>query len=449
MSSKQKLILVISILASFVTFLDGSVVNVALPAISRELGGGLAVQQWVVDAYLLSLGSLILIAGSLSDVFGRKRILIAGLEGFGVTSLACALAPTSGVLISARALQGVAGAIIVPSALALIIANFSGESEGKAIGTWTAWTGISFIIGPLVGGVMVDAANWRWIFAINILPILITLWLMRRMAHDHPEKNSTLDYIGSALCALGLTGIVFGLIEEPHFGWAAWQVLLPLVVGLVLFGTFIKYESGIESPMLPLKLFRVRNFSVGNLATTMIYAALSVATFLIIIFMQQVGRYSALQSGLALLPVTILMFLLSPRVGALSGRFGPRFFMAVGPILAGLGFLMLLRVDSSVGYWGQIFPSILVFGLGLTLTVSPLTAAVLSSIDPKHAGIGSAINNAIARLAGLLAIAAIGAIVGGHINLHGFHVGSAVMAGLLFAGGVISLIGIQNPVRVH
>ena len=447
MTKQQRLVVVVSILASFVAFLDGSVVNVALPAISKDLGGGLTAQQWVVDAYLITLGALILIAGSLADLFGRKKVLVAGLVGFGAASILCAIAPTAGFLIGARAVQGIAGALLVPSSLALIIASFSGPAEGKAIGTWTGWTGISFLIGPIVGGFLVDAGSWRWVFAINIIPIAITLWLMLGLrGHQEPmPKGTTLDIAGAALCAVGLGGPVYALIEQPHFGWADPMIYLPLSVGIIAFVAFIWREDHTEYPMLPLGLFKVRNFSVGNIATTFIYAALSVATFLIVIFVQQVGHYSALQAGLALLPVTIIMFFLSPRFGALAGKYGPHLFMAAGPIVAALGFLLLIGVDSAATYWTQLFPGVLVFGVGLATTVAPLTAAVLGAIDSHHAGIGSAINNAISRIAGLVAIAAIGVIIGPQISVAGFHRGILVMAGLLLLGGAVSAIGISGP----
>jgi EmrB/QacA subfamily drug resistance transporter len=445
MTKQQRLILIVSILASFVAFLDGSVVNVALPAIARGLGGGLAVQQWVVDGYLLTLGSLILIAGSLSDLFGRKRVLMYGLIGFLVASLLCALSPTSGVLIAARALQGAAGALLVPSSLALIISSFSGAAQGKAIGTWTAWTGISFLIGPLVGGALVDAGSWRLVFAINVIPILLTLWLMQQLSLKADGKpGQHVDWAGAVLCTLGLTGAVYALIEQPNFGWGSAFTWIPLIGGLVLLGVFGWYESRAKSPMLPLELFRIRNFTIGNLATIAIYAALSVATFIIVVFVQQVGHYTALEAGMSLLPVTGLMFVLSPRFGALSGKYGPRWFMAAGPILAAAGFFWMLHVNQQVNYWTQLLPGILLFGIGLSMTVAPLTSAVLGSIRPEHAGIASAVNNAISRIAGLVAVAAIGLIVGPALTVSGFHRGIVVMGILLIVGGAISAAGIRG-----
>jgi EmrB/QacA subfamily drug resistance transporter len=444
MSRQKRLVLAISILASFVAFLDSSVVNVALPAIKHNLGGGLVTQQWVVDAYLITLGALILLAGSLSDLFGRKRILMAGLLGFAAASILCAIAPTSTFLIISRGLQGIAGALLVPSSLALIISTFSGPEQGKAIGTWTAWTGISFIIGPLLGGFLVDVYSWRLIFAINLLPIAICVWLLSMLKQPEQTKHTKIDITGAILCSLGLSGFVFGLIEQPHYGWHSLLILGPLIIGILLLAIFLWFENRSSKAMLPLSLFAIRNFRIGNIATVTIYGGLSIATFLIVIFLQEVGGYSAFEAGLSLLPVTIIMFLLSPRFGALAGKYGPRFFMAFGPLLAGLGFLLMLRVSAQVAYWSQLFPGVIVFAVGLSMTVAPLTSAVLGDIEKRHAGIASAVNNAISRIAGLITVALAGVIVGTTISLHGFHRAISVTAGLLIAGGIISALGIRN-----
>ena len=444
MTRNQRLILFVAILASFLSLLDGSVVNVALPAITDELGGGLAAQQWVSSAYMLTLGALILVAGSLSDIFGRKRILTWGVIGFGITSVLCAASLTIEQLIAARALQGVFGALLVPSSLALIISSFSGKAQGKAIGSWTAWTGISFIIGPLVGGFLVDNFSWQWVFIINAIPTLVTLFLMTKLKVDAPRERASVDVVGALFCTLGLAGTVFALIEQPAWGWNSPVIYMPLILGVALLVAFVFYEKYHKQPMLPLELFKVRNFSVGNIATVAIYAGLSVSTFLIAIFVQQVGHYSALNAGLSLLPVTIIMFFLSSRFGALAGRYGPRFFMAAGPLVAAFGFLLFLRVDEQVAYWTEVFPAVVVFGLGLSMTVAPLTSAVLGHIDQKHAGIGSAVNNAVSRIAGLIAVAAIGLVTGTTLTLEGFHHGVIVMVALLATGGVVSAIGITN-----
>jgi EmrB/QacA subfamily drug resistance transporter len=445
MGKQQRLVLVVSILASFVGALDGFIVNIALPTISRNLGGGLVVQQWVVDAYLLTLGSLILIAGSLSDLFGRKRVLWFGLVWFGITSLLCAAAPNGTALIIARGLQGIAGALLVPSSLAMIISAFSGAAQSKAIGIWTAWFSIAALTGPLLGGLIISISSWRWIFAINVFPIAITLWLMRSLEQPERVKSGVrVDFLGASLCALGLGGSVFALIEQAHYGWASPVIYVPFMLGVLVLAAFIRYESTHINPMLPLSLFKVRNFYVGNVATAAIYGGLSMSTFLIVITLQQVGGYNALESGLALLPVTAIMFLLSSRFGALAGRFGPRFFMASGPMIASIGFLLMLRVQSHVGYVSQLLPGVLLFALGLSMTVAPLTSAILSAIDSKQAGIASAVNNAVSRIAGLIAVAALGLLTGSKLSIDGFHKGIFASAGLLLVGGIISAIGIQN-----
>jgi EmrB/QacA subfamily drug resistance transporter len=455
----QRLVLVVSVLASGIAFLDGSIVNVALPAIQKELGGGLSLQQWVVDAYLVTLGALILIAGSLSDLFGRKRVMWFGLLGFGIASLACAMAPTGEFLIVARVLQGMAGALLVPSSLAMIISVFTGPAQGKAIGSWTAWTGIAFIIGPLLGGFLVDSVSWRWIFGINVLPIVVTILMLARLnLADELKPGVKVDVVGSILCALGLGGPVFGLIEQPLLGWSDPLVYGPLVLGLFLLAAFFWYERyAAKHPMLPLELFKVGNFSAGNLATLFIYAALSAATFLVAVFLQQVSGYSALMAGFALMPVTVVMFVLSSYFGGLSGKYGPRWFMAGGPMVIALSYLLMTRFSMHTDIWFDVLPAILLFGLGLSITVAPLTSAVLGDIDSKHAGIASAINNAVARVAGLLAVAAIGAFLAAQFDssvqqnlipndasVDAFRSGMVALALLTAVGGVVSALGIRN-----
>ncbi|MBW3569125.1 MFS transporter [Candidatus Parcubacteria bacterium] len=448
MTDKQRLALVIAVLASFVTFLDASVINVALPAISAELGEGLTLKQWVVDGYLITLGALMLIAGSLSDLFGRKKVLAIGLWGFAITSILCALAPSGAFLIVARILQGAAGALLVPSSLALIISVFSSGKQGKAIGTWTAWTGIAFIIGPLLGGFLVDIGSWRLIFAINIIPILVTLWLLRTLElEENLDKRPSVDITGALLGAIGLGGPVYALIEQPNYGWGSPLIYGSLLIGIAALAAFFWHERRTPAPMLPLSLFKVRNFSVGNLSTAAIYGSLGVLTFLLAVFVQQVGGYSAFEAGLTLLPVTLIMFVFSPFFGTLADKFGPRIFMSLGPIICAGGVLTFLWTNQSVNFWSQILPGILIFGIGLSFTVAPLTTAVLSSIEAKRAGIGSAINNALARIASLITIATLGFVVGPEINLEGFHKGVIYMAILLALGGIISCVGIRNPAK--
>ncbi|MGO4535448.1 MFS transporter [Leifsonia sp. 2MCAF36] len=444
MTSLQLRVLLIAILSSFVAFLDGAVINVALPAISRDLGGGLPLQQWVVDAYLVTLGSLILIAGSLSDVFGRKRVLYAGLIGFGVTSLLCAFAPSGIFLVLARALQGVAGALLVPSSLAIIISRFDGPAQAKAIGRWTAWTGIAMIAGPVVGGLFVDTLGWRWVFVINVIPIAITLFIMATLRDTDKGMGGRIDIAGAILGSVGLAGTVFALIEQGTFGWTSPRVWIPLLIGLLSLAAFFIVETRVKQPMLPLGLFSVHNFWVGNIATFFVYAALAFGPLIITLYLQQVVGFSAIAAGFVFIPSTLCMLLLSGFFGGLAGRYGPRLFMAVGPIVAAAGFTWLLMVGDTVNYWTMLLPAVLLFGVGLSITVAPLTSAILGAIHPEQAGIGSAVNNAVSRIAGLLAVAAAGMIIGGTLDEAGLHRAMIAAALLLLVGGVVSAIGIRN-----
>ncbi|HWR86721.1 MAG TPA: MFS transporter [Rhodoglobus sp.] len=449
MTRDQRLVLVIAILASFVAFLDGSVINVALPAIREELGGGLATQQWVVDAYLITLGSLILLAGSLSDVFGRIVVLRAGLIGFGIASVLIALAPTPELLIALRAVQGVAGALLVPSSLALIISEFRDAAQAKAIGLWTAWTSASFLAGPVLGGLFVDLLSWRLVFAINVLPIAITVWLLVVLGRrDRRREGARVDVVGAILGVLALGGPVFALIEQGRLGWSHPGILIPLIAGAVALAAFLWWERRTPQPMLPLGLFRNRNFAWGNLATTFVYAALSLGPFVLTLFLQQQAGYPATLAALATLPVSLGNVLLSGWFGSLSGRYGPRLFMTLGPIIAGLGFLLFLSVRSTdVDYWWQVLPGVLVFALGLSMTVAPLTSAILGSIPETEAGIASAVNNAVSRVAGLVAIAMVGVIVAGTLDVDGLHRVVIAAAALFIVGGLVSFAGIRNPKR--
>jgi EmrB/QacA subfamily drug resistance transporter len=396
-----------------VVTVDSTVVNVALPAIARDLGGGLAGQQWTSNAYLVTLSSLILIGGSLGDLFGERRMFMVGVAGFGVTSFVCALAPTIELLILARALQGVFGALLTPAALATIVATFPPDERGKAVGAWTAWGGIGTVLGPLIGGQLVDSASWRWIFAINIPVVVVTLVMVTRvMAPARPRRaDAKIDVLGAVLCAFGLAGITFGLIEQPRKGWGSPGVWVPLVAGVLLFAGFILWEQRSRHPMLPLSLFRRRNFAIGNVETFSMYAGLGLLFFFLVLFLQQVAGFSAVAAGTTTVPVTAMMFLLSTRFGALADRRGPRFFMGVGPLIAAAGLALFLRVDADVNYLTDLLPALLVFALGLSMTVAPLTATVLADADESNAGIASGTNNAIARVASLIAIAAVGALV--------------------------------------
>jgi MFS family permease len=475
-SERQKrLTLIACILGSAIVFIDGTVVNVALPAIRSDLNAGLADQQWIVEAYLLTLGSLILIGGSLSDLFGRRRVFALGVVLFGITSFLCAIAPTSELLIAARGLQGIAGALLVPSTLATIVAVFPESERGRAIGTWTAWSGISTVVGPLAGGALIDFASWRWVFALNLLPVAGTLYLIATAlpkSLDERHEHVHVDVLGAVLCALGLAG--------------------PVVA-------FIAQERRSPEPMLPLELFKRRNFAVANLATLVVYAGLGAALFFLTLFLQETAGYSAIAAGVALLPLTVMLFFLSSRFGALADRFGPRFFMGVGPVIGGSGLLVLTAVGRDADYLTQILPALLLFGLGLAMTVAPLTATVLGDADQNHAGIASGVNNAIARVAGLLAIAALGAVLASQFtasldsrvsgeglspaarraledakkrplatdvpasvrgperrrledaledsSVSAFRVGIGIAGGIVILGGLVSAAGIRNPRR--
>jgi EmrB/QacA subfamily drug resistance transporter len=457
-SRRQRLTLVAAILGSGVATIDGTIVNVALPAIQRDLGGGLPAQQWVSNAYLLALGSLILIGGSLGDIYGERRIFTIGVASFGLLSIACAAAPTIETLIAARALQGAAGALLTPSSLAVIVAAFSDRERGAAIGSWTAWGGIAAIVGPLAGGQIVDQSSWRWIFALNVPVVVVTLVLIRAAVPETARvPGRHVDFVGAALCALGLGGIVFALIEQPRFGWTSPAIVVPLVGGVIAFLSFLVYERRAAHPMLKLELFSRRNFAVGNLETLTMYAGLSILFFFLLIFLQQVAGYSALRSGLTTLPVTVIMFALSRRFGALADRYGPRFFMGVGPLVAAAGILLFLRTGIHTSFLRDLLPALLVFSLGLSMTVAPLTAAVLADADETDAGIASAINNAVARVAGLVGISFIGVVVASSLvgdtfaaneeSVRAFHKAIVICAALVASGGIAGVLGITNPRR--
>ena len=448
-SAVQRLVITIAVLASFVTFLDGTVVTVALPAIKDELGGGITTQQWVVDAYLITLSALILLAGSLSDAYGRVRIMRIGLIAFGIASVAVAAAPEPLTLIIARALQGAAGALLVPSSLALIMATMRGELQSRAIGVWTAFTTGAQIAGPLLGGLFVDLLSWRFVFLINVIPIGITLILLARLHLPDQPRGARVDWWSGMLCAVGLGAVVFALIEQPNLGWGSPAIWLPGVIGVAMFVAFLLRQPRSPAPLMPLSLFNARNFAWGNLATLFIYAALSLNGFVIGVYLQEGAGLPATVAGLASLPITILMILLSSHAGAWAGKLGPRLFMTVGPLLMAVGALLLLTVSPEFSYWWQVLPSMIILGLGLSLTVAPLTSAVLGAIDENRSGIASAVNNAISRVAGLIVVAMLSTIVGGTLDLDGFHNAAWVTAGLMALGGVISWIGIRRAPVQH
>jgi EmrB/QacA subfamily drug resistance transporter len=378
-TAQQRLTLIAAILGSTVVFLDATIVNVALPAIRDDLGAGLSGQQWVVESYMLTLVALLLVGGALGDQFGRKLMFVAGLVGFGATSVLCAIAPSDEFLIVARGLQGIAGALLVPGSLAIVSATFSGADRGRAVGIWTAYTGIATIIGPAGGGWLVDALDWRWIFWVNIPLVAATILLTLRAVEESrdPEAVPGIDWAGIVLSAVGLGGPVYALIEQPTYGWGDPRVFVPLIGGILCLAYFIIHEARTRYPMLDLALFRIRNFAVANIATFAAYGGLYGGFFFTTIFLQQTADYSALEAGLASTPESLLLFFLSPWFGKLASGTGPRLPMTVGPILAGIGFLMFLRVDASADYLTEVLPAVIVSGLGLSAMVAPLTATVL------------------------------------------------------------------------
>ncbi len=412
---RKRFTIIATILGSTIVFLDATVVNVALPAISDDLNAGLADQQWVVEAYALATVSLLLVGGALGDQFGRRRIFTIGLIGFGITSILCALAPSSAFLIGARGLQGLTGALLVPGSLAIIAATFEGAERGKAVGTWTAWTGIATVIGPAGGGALVEAISWRAIFWINIPLVIFTVWLARTHVEESldPEADRAIDWLGILMSAAGLGGVVFGFIEQPMEGWGSPLVLIPLVGGAVLFASFLAWESRYRHSMLDLGLFRIRNFAVTNLETLIVYSGLIGALFFVTLFLQQTVGYTPLQSGFATTPISLILFALSPVFGRVATSTGPRVPMCVGPIVGGLGLLLFTRVDANANYLTDVLPAVVVFGLGLSATVAPLTATALNSVAEHRVGVASGINNAVSRIAGVLAIAIFGALIAG------------------------------------
>jgi EmrB/QacA subfamily drug resistance transporter len=442
--------LIATILGSSMAFIDTSVVNVALPAIQHDLGGGLATQQWVVNADLLTLGSLILVGGSLGDIFGESRVFAIGVASFAGASVLCAVAPNAPSLIVFRGIQGMAGALLVPASLAMLTATFTGTARGNAIGQWTSWSGISFIIGPTLGGWLVDVSSWRVIFLINLPIAAVTLFLLMRLGGMHQARREDLrvDVTGAILGTAGLGLVVAGFIEQPRLGWGDPLIIGAFVGGLACLGAFVAYELRTPMPMLPLRLFRLRNFSVTNIETLSVYGGLSGLSTFLTLYLIEFAGYSALHAGLSLLPITLVMFFLSPRMGRLSMRHGPRLFMSLGPIVAGVAVLAYTRLPQHVDYWVDILPALLVFSLGLSLTVAPLTTTVLADAGPGDAGVASGVNNAVARIAGLLAIAILGILAAGggdHLTVHGFHATMGAVAGLLICGGLIGAIGIRNP----
>jgi EmrB/QacA subfamily drug resistance transporter len=405
--------LLAAILGSSMAFLDGTVVNVALPVMQRSLGATVGQLQWVVEAYALMLASLVLVGGALGDRLGRRAVFTAGVITFGVGSAACGAAPGIAFLIGARAFQGTGAALLVPGSLALINSSFPAEERGRAIGTWSAWSAITAAIGPVAGGWVATHASWRWLFLFN-LPIataVVALAATRVEESRDPDGPKRLDFAGAALATLGLGLVVYALIDAGPTALTSHRAVTLIALGAASLAAFVIVEARVAAPMVPLGLFRSRAFAGANLLTLCLYAALGGAMFFVPFNLIQVQGYTAAAAGAALLPFVLLVAALSRRAGALATRLGPRPLLVGGPLIAAVAFLLLMRAGIGGGYWRAFFPAIVALGLGMGLTVAPLTAAVMAAVDERHAGLASGINNAAARTAGLLAVAALGVLL--------------------------------------
>ena len=446
-----------AILSSGTVFVESTVVTVALPSVGRDLGLGLEGLQWVMNSYLLTLSALMLLGGSLGDLFGHRRVLMVGLIGFTAASAGAALAPSAAVLLIVRLLQGAAGAVLVPNTLALINATIDESDRAPAIGRWSAWSAVSTALGPLVGGWLVDALSWRWVFAVPVPFGLLALWIAARRVPAPPARAQRgaprhVDLGGATLATLGLAALTWALITEPRRGWGDSLILAASLGGLALLGGFVLQEWRSPDPMLPLALFRSRQFTGANLVTLLVYAALGGLFFLLMLQLQNVLGYRALRSGASLLPVSALMLAISPAAGRLGQRLGPRWPIGVGAFVAGMGMLLLSRVQTGASYVGTVLPALIVFGLGLSVLVAPLTAAVLGAAEEGKGGIASGVNNAVARLAGLLATAALplAAGMGGLRDPAGAAYGAGyaramqIAGGLCFAGALVAFVTIRR-----
>jgi len=454
-SARGRWVIFATVLGSGMAFLDSTVVNIALPRIGTDLGIGLSGLQWTVNAYTLTLSGFLLLGGSLGDRYGRKRVFLVGVVWFAAASLLCAVSPTGVFLIGARAVQGIGAALLTPGSLAIIEASFRVEDRGPAIGAWSGFGGVAAAVGPFLGGWLVDAATWRLVFLTTLPLAAAVVWVTRRHVPESRDEAMVpgLDISGAVLAALGLAGVIYALTEAGNKGWTAPVVVVTGLVGIVALGAFVVVEERSPHPMLPLDGFRSRQFTAATLVTFVVYGALGGALFLLPLELQRGAGFSPLEAGTALVPFTIIMLVNSARAGRLAQRIGPRLPMTIGPLLAGGGLLMLVRIGTDTGYVADVLPGIVVFGLGMSFTVAPLTATVLAAASEQHAGVASAVNNEVARVAGLVAVAALPIAVGITAATYrspaaltdGFH-SALVVAGLLcMAGGVLSWLTIRNP----
>jgi EmrB/QacA subfamily drug resistance transporter len=440
-------------LGSGIAFLDGTVVNVALPAIAEDLDAGVRGLQWTLDAYLVTLTALLLLGGSVGDQLGRRRAFLGGLAVFVVASAACGLAPNVGSLVAARAVQGVGAAFLVPNSLSIISATFAEEDRPRAIGAWSGLTGVASALGPFLGGWLIDSVSWRLVFLINVPLALLTAWITLRhvpeSANDDPQP---LDWSGAIAISIGLAGLSYTFIEGSS-GFGPMEVLAA-VIGVGGLAAFLLVEARSAAPMLPLTMFRSRQFTGANLTTLTVYAGLGGALFLVVLYLQIVLGYSALEAGSAFLPFTVLMLLLSARVGDLAQRTGPRSLMTIGPVVAGVGLWLLAGIEPGDSYVTGVLPGVLVFAAGMTLTVAPLTATVMSSVDSHHLGVASGTNNAVSRLAGLLAVAVFPWVAGiatlsdGEELQDGYPIALRLGGALCVIGGAIAFATIRSAARV-
>ena len=448
-------VLAVAVLGSGLAFLDGTVVNVALPEIGRDLGASTSSLQWILNGYLLTLASLILLGGSLGDRHGRRRIFMLGAALFTAASLLCAIAPNAELLIVARLLQGIGGALLTPGSLAMIESSFRPGDRARAIGAWSGLGGVATAIGPLLGGYLVEAVSWRAIFLINLpIGIFVVVMAPRHVPETRdPTAGGRLDLPGAVLAALGLAGTTYALIEGPG-GKMSPLIVLAAIGGIAALVAFLVVERRSPNPMMPLGMFSSRQFSAANLVTFVVYAALGGVFFLLVAFLQISLGYSPIAAGAASLPVTALMLLFSARSGALAQRIGPRIPLTLGPLVIAAGLLLMTRIDPGDSYVSSVLPAVIVFGSGLTLVVAPVTATVLAAADARHSGIASGINNAVSRVAGLLAVAVLPLIAGltgdsfydPAAMTDGFHVAMMACAALAAAGGVLAWLTISDDV---